>query len=180
MRFSNDLTLGTTDVQLMGMSGQNVKVLLDGVPLVDRGSTRESIGQIDINTIDRIEIVEGPMSVTYGSDALAGVINIITKKGESDGLWTLTARTQEETASSEYRAFNGKGTHNQYVGVARQKKGLQLSGNVSRNFFGGWQGAYTGRKKEWMPKEQYLTAGGITYRTETGTLGIASTVLTKI
>lgn len=48
MRFSNDLTLGTTDVQLMGMSGQNVKVLLDGVPLVDRGSTRESIGQIDI------------------------------------------------------------------------------------------------------------------------------------
>ncbi|MFC0181299.1 TonB-dependent receptor plug domain-containing protein [Pseudarcicella hirudinis] len=81
MRFSNDLTLGTSDVQLMGMSGQNVKVLLDGVPMVDRGSTRESIGQIDINTIDRIEIVEGPMSVNYGSDALAGVINIITKKG---------------------------------------------------------------------------------------------------
>lgn len=166
MRFSNDLTLGTTDVQLMGMSGQNVKVLLDGVPLVDRGSTRESIGQIDINIIDRIEIVEGPMSVTYGSDALAGVINIITKKGESNTLWTLTARTQEETAGTEYRAFNGKGTHNEYVGVAWQKKGLQLSGNVTRNFFGGWQGSYKGRKKEWMPKEQYLTTGGITYRTE--------------
>ncbi|AEI51433.1 TonB-dependent receptor [Runella slithyformis] len=166
MRFSNDLTLGTTDVQLMGMSGQNVKVLLDGVPLVDRGSTRESIGQIDINIIDRIEIVEGPMSVTYGSDALAGVINIITKKGESNALWTLTARMQEETAGAEYQLLNGKGTHNEYVGVAWQKKGWQVSGNFTRNFFGGWQGSLTGRKKEWMPKEQYLATGGITYRTD--------------
>ncbi len=50
-RFSNDNTLGTTDVQLMGMSGRNVKILLDGVPMIDRGDTRESLNQIDINTI---------------------------------------------------------------------------------------------------------------------------------
>jgi outer membrane receptor for ferrienterochelin and colicins len=166
MRFSNDLTLGTTDVQLMGMSGQNVKVLLDGVPLVDRGSTRESIGQIDINIIDRIEIVEGPMSVTYGSDALAGVINIITKKGEDGANWTLTGRVQEETSGKEYQAFQGEGTHNEFLGLAWQKKGLQLSGNFARNFFGGWQGLSTGRAKEWMPKEQYLTTAGISYRTQ--------------
>ena len=166
MRFSNDLTLGTTDVQLMGMSGQNVKVLLDGVPLVDRGSTRESIGQIDINTIERIEIVEGPMSVTYGSDALAGVINIITKKDESGANWTLTARAQEETAGDEYEAFQGKGNHNEFLGLAWQKKGLQLNGNFTRNFFGGWQGASTGRNKEWMPKEQYLMSAGVAYRTQ--------------
>ena len=107
MRFSNDLTLGTTDVQLMGMSGQNVKILLDGVPMIDRGSTRESLGQIDINIIDRIEIVEGPMSVTYGSDALAGVINIITKKGEEKANLTLTARVQEETTGRDYQPFAG-------------------------------------------------------------------------
>lgn len=166
MRFSNDLTLGTTDVQLMGMSGQNVKVLLDGVPLVDRGSTRESIGQIDINIIDRIEIVEGPMSVTYGSDALAGVINIITKKGENNSTWTLTARAQEETAGDEYQAFQGQGTHNEFLGLAWQKKGIQLSGNFTRNFFGGWQGLAAGRAKEWMPKEQYLSTAGISYRNE--------------
>lgn len=165
MRFSNDLTLGTTDVQLMGMSGQNVKVLLDGVPLVDRGSTRESIGQIDVNIIDRIEIVEGPMSVTYGSDALAGVINIITKKGEGEANWTLTARAQEETSGDEYEAFQGEGTHSEFLGLAWQKKGLQVSGNFSRNFFGGWQGLSTGRAKEWMPKEQYLTTADISYRT---------------
>lgn len=166
MRFSNDLTLGTTDVQLMGMSGQNVKVLLDGVPLVDRGSTRESIGQIDVNIIDRIEIVEGPMSVNYGTDALAGVINIITKKGEANANWTLTARVQEETAGDEYEPFQGKGTHNEFLGVAWQRKSLQLNGNFSRNFFGGWQGLSIGRNKEWMPKEQYLSSAGITYRTQ--------------
>ncbi len=166
MRFSNDLTLGTTDVQLMGMSGQNVKVLLDGIPLVDRGSTRESIGQIDVNIIDRIEIVEGPMSVTYGSDALAGVINIITKKDETGATWTLTARAQEETSGDEYEAFQGEGTHNEFLGLAWQKKGVQLSVNFTRNFFGGWQGLSTGRAKEWMPKEQYLSSAGISYRNE--------------
>src|SRR5690606_11921691 len=45
MRFSNDLTLGESDIQLMGMSGQNVKVLVDGIPLVDRGATKQSLSQ---------------------------------------------------------------------------------------------------------------------------------------
>ena len=80
IRFATDYTLGETDIAIMGMSGQNVKVLLDGIPLVDRGGTKQSLSQVDINTIERIELVEGPMSVIYGTDALAGVINIITKK----------------------------------------------------------------------------------------------------
>lgn len=82
LSFSNDNTLGTSDIQIMGMSGRNVKILLDGVPLVDRGDTRESLNQVDLNTIDRIEMVEGPMSVSYGSDALAGVVNLISKRPE--------------------------------------------------------------------------------------------------
>ncbi len=164
MRFSNDLTLGTTDVQLMGMAGQNVKILLDGVPMIDRGSTRESLGQIDVNLIERIEIVEGPMSVSYGSDALAGVINIITKKAGEKSTISVTGRVQEETAGSEYEPFSGAGSHNAFAGISWQKKGWQLSGNASRNFFGGWQGESQGRKMEWMPKEQYLLTAGLGYR----------------
>ena len=166
MRFSNDLTLGTSDIQLMGMSGQNVKILLDGVPMVDRGSTRESIGQIDINTVERIEIVEGPMSVIYGSDALAGVINIITKKGGTGSNLTVNARVQEETVGQEYNAFQDHGTHNQNLGVIWQQNGIQLSGNVTRNNFGGWQGDSTGRKKAWMPKDQMLYTASIGYRND--------------
>jgi outer membrane receptor for ferrienterochelin and colicins len=134
--------------------------------MVDRGSTRESLGQIDVNIIERIEIVEGPMSVTYGSDALAGVINIITKKAESGANWTLNARIQEETAGNEYQTLNGEGTHNEFLGLAWQKNGWQFSGNFTRNFFGGWQGSLPERKKEWMPKEQYLSTAGMAYRTK--------------
>ncbi|TLV00821.1 TonB-dependent receptor [Dyadobacter luticola] len=163
IRFSNDLTLGTTDVQLMGMSGQSVKILLNGVPMVDRGSTRESLGQIDINTIERIEIVEGPMSVIYGTDALAGVINIITKKSDGSNL-TVAARIQEETSGDEYDPFTKRGTHNEGVGVTWQNQRLQLSGNVTRNNFGGWQGNSTGRAKDWMPKEQLLYTAGARFQ----------------
>lgn len=171
MRFSNDLTLGTTDVELMGMSGQNVKILLDGVPVIDRGSTRESLGQIDINNVEKIEIVEGPMSVSYGSDALAGVINIITKKSRSDNALTLTARVQEETAGDEYEAFSGTGTHHQALGLSWQNARFEAGGGITRNFFGGWQGDATGRKMEWMPKEQYLPYAQLGYRTTAFSVG---------
>lgn len=164
MRFSNDLTLGTTDVELMGMSGQNVKILLDGVPVIDRGSTRESLGQIDINNVEKIEIVEGPMSVSYGSDALAGVINIITKKSRGVKALTVNARVLEETAGDEYSAFSGAGTHHQSLGVSWQNSRFEAAGGVTRNFFGGWQGNASGRKMEWMPKEQYLPYAQVGFR----------------
>lgn len=166
VRFGTDYTLGETDIQLMGMSGQNVKVLLDGIPLVDRGSTRQSLSQVDINTIERIEIVEGPMSVAYGTDALAGVINIITKRNYSKGKSSVQvmARVLEETVADNYRPFSGDGVHNESVGLAWQhQKGWSLGTNLSRNGFGGWQGTKTGREQEWKPKEQYIASGNLGY-----------------
>jgi outer membrane receptor for ferrienterochelin and colicins len=155
VRFSNDATLGETDVELMGMSGASVKVLLDGVPLVDRGSTRQSLTQIDVNTIERIEIVEGPMSVVYGTDALAGVINIITKKNQHT--LSVFARVQEETVGKEYAALNGKGQHNESLGFNWGHKGFFAGAGITRNDFGGWADTLTGRKKAWKPKEQLMT-----------------------
>lgn len=155
VRFSTDYTLGETDINIMGMSGQNVKILLDGVPLVDRGGSRQSLSQIDINTIERIELVEGPMSVMYGTDALAGVINIITKKNKNRSSLSIGARVQEETAGKEYDAFTGKGVHNQNLNLNwSHRSGLYAGGSFTRNNFGGWQGSKTGREKEWRPKDQ--------------------------
>ena len=163
IRFSNDNTLGTTDVQLMGMSGRNVKILLDGVPLVDRGDTRESLGQVDINTIDRIEIVEGPMAVSYGSDALAGVINIITRVNRKDG-YSVFAKVQEETAGSTYHPFSYKGSHLQHIGftVNRNKWNFSLGG--THNDFNGFGGDAYGRGKTWRPKEQWSGNSRIGFR----------------
>jgi outer membrane receptor for ferrienterochelin and colicins len=166
IRFSNDLTLGTADVALMGMSGQNVKILLDGVPLLDRGATRESLNQIDINTIERIEIVEGPMSVVYGADALAGVINIITRKGVADHKnFSVDARVQEETAGEEYDAFSKKGIHNENVNVAWQGKAWNSAASVTRNNSGGWKESRVTETavREWHPKDQWLGMGTVGY-----------------
>jgi outer membrane receptor for ferrienterochelin and colicins len=154
-RFSNDNTIGTTDVQLLGMSGRNVKILLDGVPMVDRGDTRESLNQVDVNTIERIEIVDGPMSVSYGSDALAGVINIITKRYTKDNL-SVTAKVQEETAGSEYHLFNYKGVHTQNIGINYKKSNWGFTVGGTHNDAGGFGGDVYGRDKDWKPKEQWL------------------------
>ncbi len=162
-RFSNDNTLGTTDVQLMGMAGRNVKILLDGVPLIDRGDTRESLGQIDINTIERIEIVEGPMSVAYGSDALAGVINIITKRPTKNTL-AVTARAQEETVGNEYYPFSYKGMHTQSLGVNWSDNKWSVAITGGHNDFDGLGGDTYGRGKSWRPKEQWLASARIGYQ----------------
>jgi outer membrane receptor for ferrienterochelin and colicins len=155
VRIVNDLTLGTTDVQLLEVSGQRVKVLLDGLPLLDRGDTRESLGQVDINSIDHIEIVEGPMSVMYGTDALGGVINLITKKAAAgNNSLKLGVSVQEESTGKEYKSFDGKGTHNQSVNARWQKSGFNVSADVSRNNFGGWD--TDDGVKGWLPKDQTL------------------------
>ena len=146
----------------MGLPGQNVKVLLDGVPLVGRQGTGNeiNINQINVNSIERIEVVEGPMSVIYGADALAGVINIITKKSLDDRL-SLSASVHEESAGKEYGL--SEGIHNQSVSFGYRVKSFYFNGNVTRNGFGGWQGDSTGREKEWHPKTQWLGAGVVGY-----------------
>lgn len=160
IRFTNDLTLGTADISLMGMSGQNVKILLDGVPLLDRGATRESLNQIDVNTIERIEIVEGPMSVVYGTDALAGVINIITRKFDEARL-SIGAKVQEETMGSEYSAFANAGVHNENLSVNWQGKKWNAGGSLTRNNSGGYlEGYFVGDEvAQWHPKDQWLAMG---------------------
>ncbi len=157
--FSNDKMLGVTDVQLMGMSGRSVKILLDGIPVTDRNDTRESLGQIDVQTVERIEIVEGPMSVIYGTDALAGVINIITRKTTTPHL-SLGLRLHEETAGAEYSAFGNRGLHLQSLQASFGKKTLFTKGAFTHNHFAGFGGDAYGRNKNWLPKEQYM--GNIT------------------
>jgi len=155
----------------MGMSGRNIKILLDGVPMVDRSDSRESLNQIDINAVERIEIVEGPVSVIYGTDALAGVINIITKNA-GKSLLSLSARIQDETAGDEYGVLSGKGVHHQNINASWQKKGWSALAGFSHNDFAGWNLApktatiaeVNANTNRWKPKEQFLGNTKIGYR----------------
>ncbi|MCK4662338.1 MAG: TonB-dependent receptor [Bacteroidales bacterium] len=81
---------GYTDVQFRGIlqSHYNNKssLLLNGQPLYDQVVSCYYLEQIPLSSIERIEVVRGPGGVLYGTNAYAGVINIITKKGgEIDG-----------------------------------------------------------------------------------------------
>jgi outer membrane receptor for ferrienterochelin and colicins len=164
VRFSTDYTLGETDTRIMGLGAQRVKVLLDGVPLIDRDGTKQSLGQIDINSIERIEIVEGPMSVVYGTDALAGVINIITKKNKGGDNLTVTARVQEESTGKKYSPFTDEGIHNEYLGINWSHNGWQAGAWGTRNDFGGWNDTAAFPAKTWKPKKQWMTGGTVGYR----------------
>ena len=159
VRFTMDPALGVSSMSLQGMSGQNVKVLIDGVPVIGRqGTTNDiDINQLNLNSIERIEIVEGPMSTIYGADALAGVINIITKKPEKDK-FTATARVHEENIGNEYSLFK-KGIRQQNVGLGYRGKSFYTLADFGRNFSGGWTGDSTGREKQWHPKTQWIGGG---------------------
>src|SRR5690606_35096937 len=109
-----------------------------------------NINQIDLNSIERIEVVEGPMSVIFGADALAGVINIITKKTTSNK-FSIQARIHEESIGNEYGL--NQGIHNQYIGGNYNYKNGYMSGGVGRNVFNGWKDTAIGRELIWHKKD---------------------------
>jgi outer membrane receptor for ferrienterochelin and colicins len=69
----------TQNVRLQGLNKNQVLVLVDGERVTGRVDDAVDLGQIPVNMIEKIEVVKGPLSSTYGSDALGGVVNIITK-----------------------------------------------------------------------------------------------------
>ncbi|HET6243427.1 MAG: TonB-dependent receptor [Bacteroidetes bacterium] len=71
---------GTSDIHINGMEGPYTLVLIDGMPIMSALSTVYGLNGIATSLIERIEIIKGPSSTLYGTEAVAGVINVITKK----------------------------------------------------------------------------------------------------
>ncbi|RDY59258.1 TonB-dependent receptor plug domain-containing protein [Flagellimonas nanhaiensis] len=80
-----DATIGGGEgVQIQGIASDYVLVLIDGVPVVGRSSGNLDLSRFAIGNIQQIEVVKGPSSSLFGSEALGGVINIITEKPKSE------------------------------------------------------------------------------------------------
>lgn len=77
-------------VQIQGMGPEYCLILINGEPVIGRTAGTLDLRRITLNNVERIEIIKGPSSSLYGSDALAGVINIITKGNEQSGIYAQT------------------------------------------------------------------------------------------
>jgi outer membrane receptor for ferrienterochelin and colicins len=152
---SQDNALGQSTVSLQGMGGDKVKILVDGIPVIGRVNGNIDLTQINLNNAERVEIIEGPMSVLYGSDALGGVINIITKKSQS-------GRVEGDL----YGYYESVGQYNASgrLGFKKGKHFTQFNGG--RNLFDGFARPDSSRWKQWKPKEQYFAEGLYRYNSE--------------
>lgn len=148
LRISQDNILGSS-ISLQGISGQNVKFLVDGVPVIGRLNGNIDVSQLLLNDVEKIELIQGPMSVQYGTDALGGVINIITKSNGASSLKT-NANLYYETV----------GTYNADIDVEKNFEDIGLRVSFGRYFFGGFnsEGIETLRSSQWKPREQYFTS----------------------
>lgn len=69
----------TGDIHINGMEGPYTMVLIDGMPIVSGLSTVYGLSGIPTSLVERLEVVKGPGSALYGSEAMGGIINVITK-----------------------------------------------------------------------------------------------------
>lgn len=146
---NQDNILGSS-LNLGGIGGQNIKILINGVPLNGRENGNIDLGQINLQQVKRIEIIQGPMSVLYGSNAMGGVINLITETGKNEQ--GLTVQTYLETIGKINVGASGYKQWNKH----------RISTSLGRNFFDGWSSNDTGgRFQLWKPKTQYI--GDVNY-----------------
>jgi vitamin B12 transporter len=112
---------GTTSVFLRGANANQTKVLIDGIDVSNPASPQGNfdLGQLLTADIAQIEVLRGPQSGLYGSDAIGGVISIITKKGEGP---------PRATASVETGSF---GTFNQNAGLSGAQDRFNYAFNVA-------------------------------------------------
>ncbi len=155
VRISQSGIMGA-NLSFMGLSGENVKILVDGVPVIGRLDGNIDINQLNLYNVDHVEIIEGPMSVVYGSNAIGGVVNIITKENKNSSFSAFANAYYESVGRYDFNA--GGSAHN---------KNHTYSLDFSRNFFDGYSEADsdTARAMTWNPKLQYNANGYYLYST---------------
>lgn len=112
---------GGEGIQMQGLDATYVMILIDGQPLFGRSAGTLDLSRISINNIERIEIVKGASSCLYGSEALAGVVNIITKKPR------ITEKIKGNL-NYKYATFNTHDVSTSFE-FGKKKIGVELFGN---------------------------------------------------
>lgn len=116
-------------VQMQGVAADYTLILVNGLPLIGRTSGNIDLNRLTINNIKQIEIVKGPSSSLYGSEALGGVINIITE-APKDGI--------TKGAVSFMSRFKARRELDLNATVTHKKNRLGIDASVNLNSGGGY------------------------------------------
>jgi len=134
-----DPTLGS-GLSIQGMNGNNVNILVDGIPLIGRKGGQIDLSQINLSNVDRVEILKGPAAVSYGTNSTGGVINLITNTSISDLV----------TVNSYFESI---GVSQYNISAKKNVKNQNLQFNIGSYDFSGYN-TDSVRSKEWNPKKQ--------------------------
>ena len=137
-----DPVLGAS-IEIQGMSGNNVNILVDGIPVIGRKGGQIDVSQLNLSNIEKIEIVKGPSSISYGSNSTGGVINLISKRNIQNNQIIL----------SNY--YENIGLNQLNIDLNKKIKQQQFNINIGCSNFIGYS-EDTLRAKEWKPKRQYF------------------------
>ncbi|MFN8278044.1 MAG: TonB-dependent receptor plug domain-containing protein [Chitinophagales bacterium] len=102
---------GASDIEINGMEGHYTLILIDGNPISGGNSSFYGLSGIPVSIIERIEVIKGPASTLYGSDAMSGVINVITKNPERTPRFTVEEKLNtylENNAELSFRVNEKK------------------------------------------------------------------------
>lgn len=160
IRIGQDPVLGTT-MTMNGLEGQHIKILIDGVPMIGRSDGNLDLDRIQVQDIERIEIIENAMSVAYGTNALGGIINIITKKTQQDA-WT-TRITGQIQSNEQYNAS---------LALGKKWKNFALDLNYNFSHFNGFS-TDTLRSQTWNAKQQHFVGGRLYYNIPSSSISLS-------
>ncbi len=135
-----DPALGSS-IEMQGMSGNNINILVDGIPIIGRKGGQIDISQLNLSNIEKIEIVRGPSSVSYGTNSTGGVINLITKRRID----------KNQIIFSNY--FENIGLKQYNIDINKKIKTQQFNVNIGLFDFAGLSND-TLRSNDWKPKRQ--------------------------
>ena len=121
---------GLTQVRVRGAEGNHVLVVIDGVEANDNAQGEFDFGGLLADDIERIEVLRGPQSTFWGANAMSGVINIVTRRGERNAR-TSSARSEIGSDGTWFGALSTRGGGETYdyalSGAFRHTGGFNIS-----------------------------------------------------
>ncbi|MEM9022370.1 MAG: TonB-dependent receptor [Bacteroidota bacterium] len=142
-------------VQVQGFNSDYTMIMINGQQVIGRTSGTLELDRITVNNIEQIEITKGPSSSLYGSEALAGVINIITKEPEAHFSTSVRGR---------YRTYN---TVDLSADVEMKREDLGATIHVNRYSSDGYDLTPESISQTASEFHNYTVSGSLTYRTST-------------